>query len=330
MSLFLPLRNRRIFFIYTHNNANNRFGNGLKANTEISYWSQQGLKEAGVPVQFLRHQGEKPWRFRQITSKDIVIGHTGETYRKACERTKNIIVFQPWVGHEDSLRVDKPNCGSREITLKDFSHAKSMIFITSEYNIQKYVLAKTNFWHDFCKNNPVRFVHQPIDLKMFPRTKTEYRTNDFLYIGNNFHMKCVEDSCALVKELGRNLTLYGFGGKKLDNLDQQTVTQLSEKADFFIQPGMWEAQCVSILEAAARGFIPVVSRDTGYPYEHPYLLKYGDFAYNLQTLRALLKTSPEERKELADSLHTRLVNDINHNNWKQLTDVLVEEVKKLL
>ncbi len=330
LTLLNPLRKRRLFFIYTHNNAHDRFTNGLNANTEISYWSQTGLKEVGIPIYFLRLQGEKPWRINQIGSQDIVIGHMGETYRKACLRTKNVIVFQPWAGHEDRSRADTPNCTLHSVELKDYSYAKSLIFLTSEFNVKKYVETNTNFWFDVCQKNRVRFVHQPIDLERFSRCKTTYETNNFLYIGNNLHMKCLDDTRRLVRELKRKLTIYGLEGKKINNLDTATVGKLPEFADFFIQPGMWEAQCVSILEAAARGFIPVVSPETGYPYDHPYLLKYGDHAYNLQTLQGLLKTTPQERKELADHLHSSLVNDPNHNNWKKLTDVLVEEVKRLL
>ena len=328
--LFLPFRERRIFFIYTHNNAHDRFANGLTANTEISYWCHSELKKAGAPVTFLRLQGEKPWRINQINKRDIVIGHTGETYRKACARTRNVIVFQPWSGNEDRNQAGKTNCTPLEIELNDYTQAKSVIFLTSEFNVKKYIETNTNFWFDYCQKMPIRFVHQPIDLQKFPRIKTDYRTNHFLYIGNDLHMKCLDDSRRLVKEVGRNLAIYGVGGKKLNNLDKTAVKKLSDEADFFIQPGMWEAQCVSILEAAARGFIPVVSPETGYPYDHPYLLKYGDHAYNLKTLQALLKIPPEEKKALADQLHKALVNDINHNNWKQLTKVLVDEVEKLL
>lgn len=115
----------------------------------------------------------------------------------------------------------------------------------------------------------------------------------------------------------------------MSNLDQTQIEALPTLADFFIQPGMWEAQCVSILEAAARGFIPIVSRDTGYPYEHPYLLEYGDHEGNQQILEKLLSTTPDERAELADSLHSQLCADVNHNTWKRLTDVLIEEVARL-
>lgn len=328
--LFLPLRKRRIFFIYTHNNVHDRFANGLTANTEISYWCHSDLKKSGLAVSFLRLQGEKPWRINQITEKDIVIGHAGETYRKACARTKNVIVFQPWTGNEDRNQAGKPNCTPLEIELEDYARAKSIIWLTSEFNVKKYIETNTNHWFAYCQKKPVRFVHQPIDFQQFPRIKTEYRTDNFLYVGNDLHMKCLDDSRRLVQDLDRTLSVYGVGGKKLNNLDRIAVSKLSEQADFFIQPGMWEAQCVSILEAAARGFIPVVSPETGYPYEHPFLLKYGDHAYNLKTLQALLKTSPEERKALADHLHNKLVNDSNHNDWKKLTNVLVEEVRKLI
>ena len=142
-------------------------------------------------------------------------------------------------------------------------------------------------------------------------------------------MKCLDDAKRLVNEVSRQLTIYGVE-KKLDNLDFAAVKNLANEADFFIQPGMWEAQCVSILEAAARGFIPIVSKETGYPYDHPYLLKYGDHDYNLKIIKKLLKMSKEERKELADHLHHLLVNDPLHNNWNALTNVLIEETKRIV
>ncbi len=88
------------------------------------------------------------------------------------------------------------------------------------------------------------------------------------------------------------------------------------------------AQCVSILEAAARGFIPVVSPDTGYPYTPPFCFAMEILSI-FEVLKELLHTSADERSHLADTLHHQLITDINHNNWKRLTDVLVEEVKAL-
>ncbi len=89
-------------------------------------------------------------------------------------------------------------------------------------------------------------------------------------------------------------------------------------------------QCVSILESAARGFIPIVSPETGYPYEHPYLLRFDEEAYNLNVIKKLLLTSSEERKELADCLHEQLLKDPAHNKWGNLTKVLVEEIKNII
>ncbi|MCB1181081.1 MAG: hypothetical protein KDK55_03555 [Chlamydiia bacterium] len=328
LSLFFPFRQRRIFFIYTHNNVNHRFFNGLTANTEISYWTQTGLQSAFSHVQFLRLQGEKQFRINQITPKDVVIGHPGETYRKAALRTKRLIAFYPWCGHEDRVRTHQPNCSNLEQELNDLKNAQSIVFLTSEYNVKTYIQTPTNFWHDICQKKSVKWVFQPIDLTQFSRIKTSYTTNDFLYIGNNNHMKCLDASISLVKEVGKKLTIYGIK-KKIDNRKTQTVSQLAEKADFFIQPGMWEGQCVSILEAAARGFIPLVSKETGYPYDHPYLLRYNDYPHNLSILKNVLKTSPQERKELGDDLHHRLKNDPNHNDWNQLVNVLVEEVRNV-
>lgn len=325
--LFLP--GKRVFFIYTHNNASDRFSNGLTANTEISHWSIQALKKAFPRVTFLRLQGEKPLRMQRISEKDVVIGHIGETFQRASERTKNTIAFYPWTGHLDRNESKKFNCIEIEKEMTCLKAARSIIFLTSEYNVQKYINTSTNFWQQFCQDNPVRFVHQPVDLQQFKRVKFSYETSNFMYVGNDAHMKCLDHSRALVKAVDRQLSIYGLGTRKLANLDRKTVEGLSSEADFFIQPGMWECQCVSILEAAARGFIPVVSEETGYPYKHPFLLRYNDFEYNKLVLKDLLHSTPEERKDLADSLHKQLVNDVNHNNWEKLTSVLVEEVKKL-
>lgn len=323
------LPGKRVYFVYTHKNGYDRFHHGLKANTELSYWPYLALRKAFPRVTFLRLQGENPKRIEKITSQDVVIGHVGETFTKAAKRTNKLIVFNPWTGHEDHSTSISPASIPKEVEMKFYDQAQSLIFLTSEFNQRTYLEEPKNFWYPYLQKKRVRVVHQPMDFSLFPRIKTSYTTSDFLYIGNTLHMKCVPDSIRLVEAAGRRLHTFGTGGKNINHLDQQQVAQLPKLADFFIQPGMWEAQCVSILESAARGFIPVVSPDTGYPYDHPYLLRYGDFDYNLQVLKRLLKTSPEERKELADHLHAQLINDINHNSWSKLTDTIVEEVNRL-
>lgn len=328
-ALKLSFPAKRVYFIYTHRNGADRFQNGLKANTEISYWCYKALERRFPHVVFLRLQGEKPYRIRSIRSTDVVIGHVGETFLKASERTKRLIAFYPWSGHDDRSTNTLFNCMPKAEEMLYLEKAASTIFLTSEFNKREYVEKPRNFWHSFLKDKRLHLVHQPLDFALFKRIKFTYHTSDFLYIGNDAHMKCVPDSKALVNAVGRTLHLYGVEGRKLNHLDEKEVNVLPHLADFFIQPGMWEAQNVSILEAAARGFIPLVSPDTGYPYSHPFLLRYGDFAYNLKVLKEALSTTAEERKMLADALHEKLVNDPLHNNWDHLTDVLVEEVRQL-
>lgn len=329
----LQFPGRRVYFIYTHNLLGERFSYGLKANTEISYWSLKALKEAFPRLFFLRIQGEKSFRIQSIRPQDIVIGHIGETFLRAAEKTKRMIAFYPWAGHEDRSTNTLFNCISYQTEKQFWDKAASIILLTSEYNVREYCEKPRNFWFEAVqevrKQKSFRFVHQPIDLSIFQRIKRNYLTSNFLYIGNDAHMKCVSDSKRLVETLGRTLHLYGIGDKRLDHLNCKQVGELPNLADFFIQPGLWEGQCVSILESAARGFIPVVSPETGYPYDHPYLLRYGDDTYNLTTLKKLLNTSPEERKELGDELHKRLLSDPYHNQWSALTHVLVEEIEKL-
>lgn len=323
---------KRVYFVYTHRNGFDRFSRGLKANTELSFWPYQALYQACGRVKFLKFQEENPSRIKAIRPQDIVIGHVGPTLKEAFKLTKKVITFCPWVGHEDHSK-EAFNCCPKEIEMAYYDQAASVILLTSEFNKRHYLETSTNFWYpyfqDLKQKKRVRVVHQPIDLKAFPRMKLDYRTNQFLYVGNKGHMKGLEDAIQLVQQVGSTLHLYGLD-KRLDNRDAGQVNRLAQQADFFIQPGMWEAQCVSILEAAARGFIPVVSPETGYPYDHPFLLRYGDPTYNLKVLKQLLKTSPEERKKLGDCLYTQLITDPHHNEWKKLTDVLVEEVKALL
>lgn len=323
----------RIYFIYTHKNGKDRFQNGLTANTELSFWGYTSLRSAFKNVHFLRVEKEKPHRVDSITPHDIVIGHIGETFQKASAKTQRLIAFYPWCGHEDRSTSTLFNCFPKAEEWSILDKCSAAIFLTSEYNQKTYIEAPCNFWfpylEKFQKEKRLRTVHQPIDLEVFKRIKWGYNTKNFLYIGNNAHMKCLDDSKKLVEQLGKTLTLYGME-KKIDNRDSREVGKLPYLADFFIQPGMWEGQCVSILEAAARGFIPVVSPETGYPYDHPFLLRYGNFEFNLMILKKLLNTSPIELKELGDRLHHLLVEDINHNHWEKLTSVLVEEVKQLM
>ncbi|MFZ0566348.1 MAG: glycosyltransferase [Chlamydiales bacterium] len=325
----LPAK-RSVYFIYTHKNGYDRFAKGMKANTEISFWCYKALSQQFPRVRFLRLQGEKPSRIRKIRPQDVVIGHCGETFLKASERTRRLIGFIPWTGHEDRFKIAL----SKAEEMHFHEKSASLILLTSEFNKREYLDRPGSFWHDYFrelqKTKNLRLVHQPIDLTFFRRIKFEYTTHHFLYIGNAAPMKGVEDSKRLVQSVGKKLYLYGIGNKKIDHLNQSQVAELPRQADFFIQPGKWEGQCVSILESAARGFIPIVSPQTGYPYSHPYLLRYGDFDYNLKILKRLLGTSPEERKQLADLLHQQLSDDVNHNNWTRLTDVLVQEVEKIL
>lgn len=332
-SLHEKLPGRKIYFIYTHRNGFDRFYYGLKANTEISYFSYTALKQQFPKVTFLKLQNENPQLIAKIKSDDVVIGHVGETFLKASEKTKRMIAFYPWAGHSDRSENQLFNCLSVQEEWNYLEKAQSIILLTSEYNVHEFVNQKKNFWHEYFekikKYKNVRFVHQPIDTTIFKRIKFEYTTSNFLYIGNNAHMKCLDDSKRLVASVDRQFHIYGVDQKRLDNRDQKAVNQLIQEADFFIQPGMWEGQCVSILEAASRGFIPVVSKETGYPYDHPFLLKFNDFTYNQAVLKKLLKLPPVERKQLADTLHQKLLEDKNHNNWNQLTEVLVNEVNAL-
>lgn len=324
---------QRIYFIYTHRNGYDRFANGLRANTEISHFCYEALRRVFPATCFLRLEGEKERRIARIRPQDVVVGHIGETFAKACKRTRRTLIFYPWVGHEDRWQ-ERFNCLPKEQELAYYKQAASLVFLTSEHNVREYVEKSGTFWHGYFqewkKRASVRFVHQPIDTHLFKRIKWEYQTNDFLYIGNDAHMKGLPESKKLVKSVGRHLSLYGCEGKRLDNLDSAAVEQLSKEADFFIQVGLWEAQCVSILEAAARGFIPIVTKETGYPYDHPFLLHPLDFDHNLKVLRELLATPPSFRKELADHLYNQLVSDRNHNTWEELTKVLVEEACALL
>ncbi len=325
---------RRIYFIYTHDLGSQRFRYGLKANTEISYWSFQALKRAFPRVVFLRIQEEKKARIDSIRSQDIVIGHVGETFLRASQRTKRLIAFYPWAGHEDRSINTLFNCLPFEKEKIYWEKAASLVLLTSEFNRSVYLEKPSNFWHPFFtlmqKQKSIRIVHQPLDLTVFLRNKVNYETSDFLYIGNDAHMKCVDDAKRLVSAVGRTFHLYGIDGRFFNHLNANQVAALPQQADFFIQPGMWEGQCVSILEAAARGFIPVVSPETGYPYDHPFLLRHNDFNFNLDILKKLLQTTPGERKLLADTLYRQLVSDHHHNQWKTLTTVLLEEVEKLL
>lgn len=331
LSLLVP--GRKIHFIYTHNLSEDRFAYGLKANTEISYWSLKALRDAFPNVFFLRIEGEKPSRIRAIKAQDIVIGHIGETFLKASERTKKLIAFYPWAGHEDRSVNTLFNCFPLANEKIFWEKASSIILLSSEYNLREYLQKERNFWFPYYQEirsqKPIRIVHQPIDFTQFARIKTSYATSNFLYVGNDAHMKCVEDSKKLVGAVGRTLHLYGVGKFRLNNLDKRQVASLASQADFFIQPGMWGGQCMAILEAAARGFIPLVSPETGYPYEHPYLLRCGNFSYNLSILKKVLLLPSIERKAIADVLHSKLQQDRNHNAWDHLGKVLVEEVKKL-
>ncbi len=324
---------RRIFFIYTHKNGQDRFGHGLNANTELSYWNFQALKKQFRNVFFLRLQGEKEHRIRSIRSTDIVIGHVGETFLRAAARTKKMIAFYPWCGHLDRSTNTLFNCLPKEKEFEYLERSRAAIFLTSEYNVARYIDSEENFWYAYLKKfaleKRLRIVHQPLDFTFFTRIKHDYHTSDFLYVGNEAHMKCLPDSKALVRAVNRKLHIYGAHGSKLNHLNSTEVSKLANLADFFIQPGMWEAQSVAILEAAAYGFIPIVSPQTGYPYTHPFALRYNDFEYNKKVLRDLLETTSDERKKLADELHSRLLHDSKHNDWKNLTQVIVEEVINL-
>jgi hypothetical protein len=90
--LQLLLSGRRVFFIYTHDVGKKRFRFGLKANTEISYWSIRAL-EKEFPVFFLNIQGEKEHRIRFIREQDVVIGHIGESFLRASNRTRRLLLF---------------------------------------------------------------------------------------------------------------------------------------------------------------------------------------------------------------------------------------------
>ncbi len=238
------LKAPRVFFIYSHDLKRGRFSLGLKANTEISFWCYQAIKEAFPHVHFLRLQEEKGSLMRKIRPQDVVIGHIGETFLRASKRTRKLIAFYPWAGHEDRSTSTLFNCIPFEEEKKYWELAKSIILLTSEYNVREYIEKERNFWFPFYKKmrteKKIRFVHQPLDLSLFPRIKTDYLTSHFLYIGNDAHMKCLPASKKLVEAVGRKLHLFGVGESRLDHLNLNQVKTLPALADFFIQPGMWE------------------------------------------------------------------------------------------
>lgn len=324
---YLP--GKRIFFIYTHKNGYDRFSHGLKANTELSYWCFRALKKVFPRVTFLRLEGEKAKRIQRITKRDVVIGHPGDVYLEASRRTRKVISFSPWMGHEDRSLSKSTHSLPKEIEMDYYNRAQSVILLTSEYNQREYLDKPSNFWFPYFKSYPgrVRVVHQPIDMNLFQRIKVDYKTSNFLYIGHFGHMKGIDHAKKLVKDLGKKLTIFGSEGNRFNNLDKNQVASLAHLADFFIQPGMWEGQCVSILEAAARGFIPIVSPQTGYPYFHPYLLRYEDYDYNMKQLKALFALPEKEKKALGDFLYQQLRFDPRHSQWESLTNVLIDEVK---
>lgn len=283
---------------------------------------------------FLHLEKEKESKIAQITPEDVVIGHVGRTYQQACQKTQKVIAFYPWAGHPDRSENTLFNCLPKEKEFAYLKSARSIILLTSEYNKRCYLEDPKQEWHSYFQKliregKRVRVAHQPIDSALFDRVKHTYTTSNFLYIGNNAHMKGLDEAKYLVRTMKRQLFLYGTDGTKLNHLDRRQVEQLPHQADFFIQPGMWEAQCVSILEAASRGFIPIVTPETGYPYTHPFTLRYGDVNYNLNVLKDLLALTPEERQQLADHLYHQLISDSHHNQWDLLSNILVEEVKKL-
>ncbi len=332
--MFPFLEGPRVYWIYTHKNQKNRFRNGLKANTEISYWIGKALQEAFPRVTILRQKDERPYRLACIRSKDVVIGHFGETWWKASQKTKKMITFAPWSGDPDRSQSDKPNCISWHDETRFYDRAKAIVLLTSEFNQKKYLENPQDRWASYfrtlgSKGVSVRVVHQPMDFSLFPRVKYQYGVHGCLYIGNDHHMKGVSDAKELAHQAGVPLHLFGIEGRSLHHLDVHSVSQLPGYADFFLQPGRWEAQCVSILESAARGFIPLVTPETGYPYEHPYLLRWGDMQYNLQQLRGALSLTPQERRVLADKLYFQFIQDENHNDWQKLTSVIINEVHKI-
>src|ERR1700722_15414541 len=116
LSLYLPAR--RIYFIYTHRNGRDRFRYGLTANTEISHWAQKALQRRFPRLLFLRIQGESERKISSITSRDVVIGHIGETFLRAANKTKRVIAFSPWAGHEDRSQNHLFNCLPLELELQ--------------------------------------------------------------------------------------------------------------------------------------------------------------------------------------------------------------------
>ena len=150
--------------------------------------------------------------------------------------------------------------------------------------------AKKSFFNNFnINNNKCRIIYNGIERKFYERNNNTIKkcTNNVVFVGRLTKVKGVDvliDAFNIIKQKGIDSTLtivgdgeekneliekvsnYGLGNNVIFTGRQSNVIQYLDSADIFIYPSIWEEGFgISVVEAMARGCIPITFNKGGLP-----------------------------------------------------------------
>ena len=210
----------------------------------------------------------------------------------------------------------------KKVMQKAFNCSDLLIFISKA--------VKISFESQFnIKNKKKVIIYNGIDEKFFTQKKIKRHKQDkiinIIFIGRLSYVKGVEILIkALKKVCEKNdnifLTIVGDGeekerlislSKKLNVSDkikfvgrQSDVIEWLDNADMFVYPSIWEEGFgISVVEAMARGCIPIVSNKGGLPevvqdFQNGFLFEKGSVNDLIQKINIVINLNVQEKSKL--------------------------------
>ena len=210
----------------------------------------------------------------------------------------------------------------KKVMQKAFNCSDLLIFISKA--------VKISFESQFnIKNKKKVIIYNGIDEKFFTQKKIKRHKQDkiinIIFIGRLSYVKVVEILIkALKKVCEKNdnifLTIVGDGeekerlislSKKLNVSDkikfvgrQSDVIEWLDTADMFVYPSIWEEGFgMSVVEAMARGCIPIVSNKGGLPevvqdFQNGFLFEKGSVNDLIQKINIVINLNVQEKSKL--------------------------------
>jgi glycosyltransferase involved in cell wall biosynthesis len=208
------------------------------------------------------------------------------------------------------------------------------------------------YWYDTIDSTPFAHwkpkmtrVDMAVDAHHFPYVRTAFRPvgkRRLAYIGSSMPQKNLAFLVKVMKEL-RDVELDWYGGSgdhplaKLPNvrtfgwmvLDSTVAARIATECDIFINVSLSDANATTILETAAWGLVPILSKESGYwPNRSNGLIaaevNIDDLGATLANVRRLLETPTVELERRAR--HNRAVVE-SHYTWGRFCGTIMDGLR---